>query len=112
MWSRVKKWLKYLAIVVAGVGAALIYFFVIKPKLVISSKKKDLEGDETFKGVIREIGEKVKEANHQAEVEIAIAQTKDETLKTELQTTLNEKDAKTRRSNLLEMYKRTKGASS
>lgn len=108
MIPNLKKYGKYALIAGGGVVLILGYIFITSwmKKRRIGDEGMS-EGTEELKDVINEIGNKMTEAEIQADVEIAVARGEEKAAKEELKEVVKIKDRADRRRRLAEMYKRT-----
>lgn len=109
MIPTLKKHAKYFGIVGGGVFLILGYIFIT------SWLKKKRTGDEGLSGgtedlqsIINEMTDKIVEVQTQADVEIAVARSKETAVKEELREVVQIKDKVRRRRRLAELYKRTR----
>ncbi len=104
LWPTIKKYVKYVAIILVGIGAlilAILIYSWLKKKSVADDGSVHVQklGD-----VVTEIGSQLNEAHVQAEVEIAAGRDDETVTKEELKKVVAIKDKKERRQKLTEMY--------
>lgn len=107
MIPSIKKYAKYVGIVVAGVFLVLGYVFITSWLKRTRIGGEGLSGrTENLKDVLNEVGNKMSEAKMQADVEVAVARGKEQALKEELRDVVNLKDRRLRRHRLANMKRR------
>jgi hypothetical protein len=102
MWIQLKKWWKIGLIILVSVIILAYYLFLKKDPEVVDP----LKSSEKLKDGLNEIKERISEVSNKAVVEAAIAKTKVEVVKEDLNEISKEKDAKVRRSRLAELAER------
>jgi predicted negative regulator of RcsB-dependent stress response len=98
-----KKYLKYAAIIIGGVLMVVLFTLGFQWWSRRKDEKDRTEADK-FVGVINEIGDKLTEANHVAEIEIAAARDEEKIVKTKLDEAVKIEDKPARRQRLAELY--------
>jgi len=105
-WPIIKKYWKYLGILLLGILSIILYVMVTR---WLEKRKHADDGSaevQDLQGRLDEIGSQLKEAEHQAAVEVAVARSGEEKDKKELKETVALRDKTKRRERLVNLYSR------